>query len=285
VEADVTDHADPKEGSVAVADEEPTAEVTEVEATGTEDGDASTDAPDAEEAGAEEEDRPGRRGRGLLADARVAWAIAGLALLGFIITLVVALPVLSAERDRTEVRERAEIIAARVTTFEGATIEDWVAETRALATGEYAQQLTDVFDQELRAALRENEVQSVGEIQRSFVQSLEGDQAEVFVLARQTSVNAQREQPIEDELRIEVTLLRVDGEWLASDIVVLGPQAPVAPGSAPLPERTAPSPAPQPEADAEADPDPEAVPDAEADAEVEADADVAPEDAEQDAEG
>jgi hypothetical protein len=215
----------------------------------------------------------------------VAWAIAGLALLGFIITLVVALPVLSAERDRTEVRERAEIIAARVTTFEGATIEDWVAETRALATGEYAQQLTDVFDQELRAALRENEVQSVGEIQRSFVQSLEGDQAEVFVLARQTSVNAQREQPIEDELRIEVTLLRVDGEWLASDIVVLGPQAPVAPGSAPLPERTAPSPAPQPEADAEADPDPEAVPDAEADAEVEADADVAPEDAEQDAEG
>lgn len=178
------------------------------------------------DAGAHKPAGPARRSpvRRILADARFAWLVAAVAVLGLIALAFAAVPALTAERERAEVRDRAEVIAARVTTFEGESIEEWVAETRALATGAYARQLDDVFDQELRDALRENEVESVGTIQRSFVQSIEDDEAEVFVLARQSSVNAQREQPVEDELRIEIQLRREDGEWLASDIAVLGPQ-------------------------------------------------------------
>lgn len=178
--------------------------------------------------------RPGDRG-GVLRDLRIAWSVAAIALLGLALLAYVALPAVSAERERATVQERAELVAARVTTFEGATIEEWVAQTRALATDDYAEQLDGVFDQELRDALRENAVESVGTIQRSFVQALEGDTAEVFILARQTSLNAQRPQPIEDELRIEITMRRVDGQWLAANVVVLGPQAPTVP-TPPLPE-------------------------------------------------
>jgi Mce-associated membrane protein len=163
--------------------------------------------------------------RRLLGNARIAWIIAGISLLGLVAFAIAALPTLGAERERQEVRERAELIAARVTTFEGETIEEWLEETRALATGAYAERLEQVFDPQLRDALREGEVESVGRIDRSFVQALEGDTAEVFVLATQSSSNNLRDDAITDELRIQVTLQREDGTWLASDIVVLGPQA------------------------------------------------------------
>jgi Mce-associated membrane protein len=173
--------------------------------------------------------------RAVLSNARIAWLVAGLAVLGLIALSILAVPALRAEGERAEVQDRAEVIAARVTTFEGANIEEWIAETRALATGAYARQLDDVFDLQLREALRDNEVESVGQIQRSFVQLIDGDRAEVFVLARQSSVNAQRPQPVEDELRIEIELRREDGEWLASDIAVLGPQQPGGPVPPPAP--------------------------------------------------
>jgi Mce-associated membrane protein len=188
----------------------------------------ATEAATAQPAG----DRPSGARR-FLRSAGVAWLVAGVAVLALVLLAIFAVPAMRAESERAEIRDRAEVIAARVTTFEGATIEEWVSETRALATGAYARQLDDVFDQELRDALRENEVESVGTIQRSFVQAIDGDRAEVFVLARQSSVNAQRAQPVEDELRIEIELRREDGEWLASDIAVLGPQQPT--GAVPPP--------------------------------------------------
>lgn len=171
--------------------------------------------------------QPRRRGApGLLRDVRVAWAVALLALLaaGFMALQWQSLRAEAIARD--EAREAGEVIAARVTTFDGATIDEFVTKVRRRATGSYAEQVTELFDQDFRAALREGEVRSVGEVLRSFVQHLDGDDAELFVLVRQTSINAARDEPVEDELRMELTLQRVDDEWLAADIAVLGPGMP-----------------------------------------------------------
>lgn len=174
---------------------------------------------------------PPRRGEGpaatgrarLIGDARVAWAVALLAVLVAAVLGVQWQSLRAEAAAREEAREAAEVIAARVTTFEGATIDEFVEEVQAMATGEYAAQVTELFNQEFRDALREGDVESVGEVSRSFVQDLDGEEAEVFLLIRQTSVNAAREEPIEDELRMELTLEKVDGRWLAADIAVLGP--------------------------------------------------------------
>lgn len=195
-------------------------------------------APNTETAASADE-RPARPGD-LLRDARVAWAVAALALVAAALMGVQWQALRAEAAARAEAREAAEVIAARVTTFEGATIEDFVSEVADLATGDYAEQVAELFDAEFRAALREGEVESVGQVLRSFVQRMEDGEAEVFVLVRQTSINAALEEPVEDELRMELTVVREDGRWLASDIAVLGPAAEgLAPPAAPADEAPA----------------------------------------------
>lgn len=173
--------------------------------------DAATDAP--------------RRGRvaAVLASRGLAWGLAGVLLLAALAAGGWAYTMWSRQQTEEAVLSRAEAVAEQVTSFEGATIDQWVSETQALATGTYAQQVEGLFNEQLRQSLRENEVQSTGEIDEAYLQSLDGDRASVFVVASQQSTNALRQEPIEDQLRMEITMERVDGQWLASNVAVLGP--------------------------------------------------------------
>lgn len=177
------------------------------------------------------------RAPGVLRDARVAWAVAVLALAAAAV-FGVQWRSLAAEADaRVQAREAAEVMAAQITTFEGAEIDAFVEDLRELATGAYADQVSELFNPDFRDALRENGVESVGEVVRSFVQELDGDEAEVFVLVRQTSINAVLDEPVTDELRMELTLTHEDGRWLISDVAVLGPAPPaLAPPAAEAPD-------------------------------------------------
>jgi Mce-associated membrane protein len=177
-------------------------------------------------------DRP--RG-GLLRSARLAWGVAILALVLAAFAGTQWADLYAAERTREEVRQEATSLVLSLTTFEGERIEDWVADAQSRATGEYAEQLSTLFDQGLRDALREQQVESRGEVTRLFVQDIDGDEASVFALVRQTTINAMISDPVQDELRMDITMERVDGQWLASDVAVLGPAglvggAPRAPG-------------------------------------------------------
>lgn len=159
----------------------------------------------------------------VLRDPRLAWAVALLALVSAVVLGLGARSLRAMEDRRTSAREAAADVAIRLTTFEGATIDQWVADVQQLSTPEYAGQLVERFDQNLRESLRANDVRSTGEILDTYIQRLQGEEALAFILIRQTSTNAQRPEPIEDELRMEVTLQDVDGEWLAADVAVLGP--------------------------------------------------------------
>ena len=177
--------------------------------------------------------------RAFLGSARLAWGVAILALAVAAFAGVQWADLYAAERTRDEVREQATALVLSLTTFEGANIEEWVADAQGRATGDYAEQLSTLFDQSLRDALREQEVVSRGEVDELFVQNVDGDEASVFALVTQTIVNATTSDPVQDELRMDITMERVDGEWLASDVAVLGPaglvggapEAPQAPGA------------------------------------------------------
>lgn len=122
-----------------------------------------------------------------------------------------------------ELLERAELIATQVTTFRGEEIDDWVSETQALAVDEYAEQVDGLFDADFRQTLRDNDVESTGTVESAYIQEMEGDDAVAFVVARQESMNTLRDDPVVDELRMEIELKLVGGEWLASNVEVLGP--------------------------------------------------------------
>lgn len=161
--------------------------------------------------------------RAFLGSARLAWGIAILALAIAAFAGTQWADLYAAERAREDVRQQATDLVLSLTTFEGETIEEWVADAQARATGDYAEQLSTLFDQSLRDALREQEVVSRGEVDRLFVQNVDGDEASVFALVTQTIVNATTTDPVQDELRMDITMERVDDRWLASDVAVLGP--------------------------------------------------------------
>lgn len=173
-----------------------------------------------------------RRRRGplaVLANPRLAWAVAVLALVLAGVAATAWADLYAADQARGEVRSAATDLVLRLTTFEGAEIEEWLEGAKERATGAYAEQLTALFNQELRDALREREVVSRGDVEQLFIQDIQGDQASVFALVRQTIANSSTPDPVEDELRMDITMQRVDGRWLASDVAILGPSGLVVP--------------------------------------------------------
>ena len=205
---------------------------------------AAPPAPEAPDGGTPESGQPvtvkgleRRWGAGsLLRSARLAWGVAVLALVLAAVAGMQWADLYTAQRTRSEVREQATSLVLSLTTFSGDDIEQWVADAQERATGDYAEQLSTLFDQALRDALREQEVVSRGEVDRLFVQEVDGDEASVFALVTQTIVNATTTDPVQDELRMDITMERVDGRWLASDVAVLGPAGLVGgdPGQSPV---------------------------------------------------
>jgi len=159
---------------------------------------------------------PGPRG------AKLAWSVAALTTLLAIAFAVAWAPLYSAAKDRERVRESAEQLVLHLTTFEGATIDEWVQDTQRRATDDYAEEVNTLFDPELRGALREAKAKSVGRLVNLFVQDVDGDDALVFAVVRQTITNAASPTPVEDELRMQIELRQVDGDWKAAKVEVLG---------------------------------------------------------------
>ena len=167
--------------------------------------------------------------RSVLTSRALAWTVALLSLAAAVFAGMQWADLYAAERQRTEVREAARTVAGRLTTFEGTDIEDWYASALETATGDYGEQLREVFNQETRDQLRSIEAVSRGEIENLFVQEVRGDEARAFALVTQTYANTSTADPVEDHLRMDITLRRVEGEWLASEVAVLGPSGVIAP--------------------------------------------------------
>lgn len=153
-----------------------------------------------------------------------AWSVAAVMTVLALLLAVMWAPLYTADRARDRVRAAAEQLVLHLTTFEGATIDEWVQETQRRATDQYAEEVNTLFDPELRAALRDAEAKSVGRLVNLFVQDVDGDDATVFAVVRQTITNARAPQPVEDELRMQLSLVREGGMWKAARVEVLGPQ-------------------------------------------------------------
>ncbi len=173
-------------------------------------------------------DREGRLRR-LARSVAVAWVVALLAVAAAIWFALQAQELRAQEAARTQALEAGEVTALQITTFTGAGIDQWVEQTKTLATGAFAQDLTQQYDQQLRADLREANVESVGEIINSFVQDMKGDEALVFAVLRQTTRYPTYNRTVEDEVRFEITLQRQGDRWLTSDAKLLSPTPPLQP--------------------------------------------------------
>ena len=124
---------------------------------------------------------------------------------------------MDAARDQARL---AAIEVARLLTEWDASdgLEDTRTDLQAVAGGDFAEQIDDLFGADEVQQLVDAKVTSEGELGDVFVQSLEGDLAEVFVVVTQTTSTQTVDLPTTVVQRAAITLERQDGQWIAVSV-------------------------------------------------------------------
>lgn len=126
-----------------------------------------------------------------------------------------------ARGDSSELLEAARSFSDALTNFDGATIDRDFDLLTTQATGEFRSQLDRFFSTDIRTQLKEAQAASRGEIRSAFVQTAEDDRGTVFVVVDQTIANNRSPLPQADTLRMELGMIRDEGEWLVERVSVL----------------------------------------------------------------
>ncbi|AXV10081.1 hypothetical protein DVS28_b0311 (plasmid) [Euzebya pacifica] len=114
-------------------------------------------------------------------------------------------------------------VALKVTTFAGAEIDRWASEMETLSTEGYAAEIRDLFGADIRRDLAAAAVQTVGQVESIRLSEFDGSTGVAFAVVQQTYSSRGQPQSVSDILRMEIAVERVGGEWLVSDVAVLGP--------------------------------------------------------------
>lgn len=159
------------------------------------------------------------------------WAVALAALLVAGFSTWQWLSLAGAEQTREEVRRTAESFVAALTNWDAS---DGLGGTREaleeLGTGEFAEEVDELFGGDLGEQLVAAEAVSTGEVQDVFVQRIEGEQATAFGVVVQQLRTRLSDRPERTVRSARLHLVRVDDRWLISGVELL------ADGVAPAPE-------------------------------------------------
>lgn len=141
---------------------------------------------------------------------------------------------LDAARATTREQAQVKAVAARLlvalTNFDAKTIDADVAKLRALAVGQFAGDVDDVFTPERIAQIKRFDATSTGKIRSVFIQSLSGDSASVFAVVDETLRNS-RSPARTDTVRFDISMVQTKGGWKIENLEILQlPATPFAPG-------------------------------------------------------
>ena len=125
------------------------------------------------------------------------------------------------DAEKAQVESVSRDFLRALTNFGAKTIEKDVARIKSFAVGDFQQQVNDTFGRDQIRQLRENEVESVGKVERLFTEQLAGDTATVFAVVQETVDNKAASGPRTDLLRIEVQLIHTDAGWKISRVDIL----------------------------------------------------------------
>lgn len=151
-----------------------------------------------------------------------------LVLAGFTGTLAFGLAWNSArghDEGVSQAKATARNFLTALTNFDGKTIDADFDRIISYGTGAFAGQADQFYaDKDTRNALRVRQASSRGEIKDLFVQSSVNGRVRVYGVIDETIANNTSPTPRADELRIEIGLVKVKGNWRVYDVRVL--QAP-----------------------------------------------------------
>src|SRR5439155_25665396 len=134
-------------------------------------------------------------------------------------------------RDRAEVVSTSTDFLNALTNFKGTTINEDVARIKGFAVDGFADQVDQFFGSTAVTALRRAQAESVGRVQRVFIESLSPDEADVFAVVSETITNASTTSPKAQTLRIDMGMINTRSGWKVNRVDILqSPQNPPIPG-------------------------------------------------------
>ncbi|HEX4902076.1 MAG TPA: hypothetical protein VFV42_04650 [Acidimicrobiales bacterium] len=117
-----------------------------------------------------------------------------------------------------EVRLAAGRFTERFLTYEGDDFESWKADIVALATGGFAEEFEEA-ERGLRVFFEEGARDAVAEVSDVFVGQEDRGALDVVVVYDREVSGGGEEGYNESDRYLQLSLLRVDGEWLVDDVI------------------------------------------------------------------
>ncbi|MHB8439113.1 MAG: hypothetical protein ACYDD4_08115 [Acidimicrobiales bacterium] len=127
----------------------------------------------------------------------------------------------AAATSRADVTHTATQFLLALTNFRPNTIDADFSKIAGYATGTFAKQSNQFFGSNIRQQLEAAQAESDGQIRFCYVQTIQGDQANVYAEVDQTYANAKVTQPIADVLQVVLDETNVNGTWKISAVTVL----------------------------------------------------------------
>lgn len=113
----------------------------------------------------------------------------------------------------------AQQYAVILTSVDDAKLDENFAAVLDGATGEFKEMYSESSSQ-LKQVLIDNEARADGKVVAAGIKSATTDQAEIMLFLDQAVTNKLNPEPRVDRNRIIITMDKVDGRWLASDVVL-----------------------------------------------------------------
>lgn len=147
-------------------------------------------------------------------------------LIVILIALVLAEAILLVRKDddggRTEVFQTSQRFIVLLTTFSATTLNEQREQVLAMAAGEFRDNYSELTDADFLRALRDNQAESKGRIQRLAVTSIEDDDAKALAVVEITTNNKNVPTPRVENQVMELTLVRSSKGWRIDAVAILG---------------------------------------------------------------
>jgi hypothetical protein len=135
------------------------------------------------------------------------------------------------DRSEEEMRARAQDFVVALTNFGSNSIEADVEEIRSFATGTFAEEVDELFSDEVIARIKDAEATSEATVRKIFVQSLTDENASVFAVVTQRIMNTTLSEPESSIARMEIDLIKTSSGWKVEEVELFqSPDQNVLPG-------------------------------------------------------
>lgn len=155
----------------------------------------------------------------VLAGRVLPWVLFGLAV-GVAVALCLTLNARNNDEDAAKegLRKSANRFVLSLTNFSSDTIDQDVADIREFATGDFENQVDELFSPSTIEAIKTAQAVSTATVEALYIQSFTDEDAVIFAVLNEEISNTTLDQPRSDIVRMEVGLVQVGDDWKVDSV-------------------------------------------------------------------